>query len=212
MKNESFKALNDNVKLSSWVSHPMRRQILKAACLELLDMGTGNAINLNQLAKRAGMSVQRLRYHYKGFHELLPDIMMNIFTSGREVTMRTIAENPPTEPTEVIHRMVQGMFFWANEYYHLARISSIFSAITDMNSAIGKMYAQQFQVGFERLSSALNKAFPHLSQDDLYQLARLVHLYMVGALEDYHRKGTNVDVDKQIEDTWSNLQLLLTKF
>jgi AcrR family transcriptional regulator len=147
MKTKSFGGLNSEVQLPSLAIEPAKQQVLRAACLLLLDLGLEKPVNMSQLAKRSGMSIQRLRYHYKSLKEILPDLLMSIFVSGREVTMRALAQDPPTHPLEIIHCMVKGLFLWVDEYPHLSRLSSVFSALTDKDSEIGAMYSQQWQQG-----------------------------------------------------------------
>lgn len=159
----------------------------------------------SSVAKAAGLSVQRLRYHYPHLELIYLDLMKCIFISGREATMQVLLSRPPQKPSDIILRMVQGLFHWVRLYTHLSRLSSVMSVLASASAELGPLYEKEFQVGFQRLEQALQNSYPDLEKDRLHHLSRALHLVMVGMLADLHRKGDVLKfVDEQEAEALSN--------
>ncbi len=205
------KILPKAVKLAVSFESGIRGDILRAAIATILNSDT-QTTSLNAVAKVAGMSVQKLRYHYKSMDEILEDVLRCLIETGRTTTVNLILKYPPNSYDETILRMAEAIFLWIAEYPHLCRISSLMTAIAE-RSEVGRIYKTEVQSGFIRIQNALNLAYPHWSKPDLYRRTRSIHMILFASFDHLLRQGKGADIQDEQEQIMLILkeQLLLYK-
>lgn len=194
----SKKVFPKSVKLPPSYSDGLRGDILRAAISSLLNSDT-QTTSLNAVAKAAGMSVQRLRYHYKTMDEILEDVLRCLIETGRTTTVNLILKHPPNSYEETILRMAEAIFIWIEEYPHLCRISSLMSVIAE-RSEVGKIYKTEVQSGFIRIENALSLAYPNWSPEDRRRRTRAIHMILIASFDHLLRQGKDADVKSEQEE------------
>lgn len=149
------------------------------------------AITITMIAKKSGLSKQRILYHYKTTEELLIELIKQYGELGREVTMEHLASIMTTSPIEKIIGISDSMFIWAKKYPKYAKLTpAIFQAMLS-SPKLKELHEKTLATGLNRIYSLIQLCpeFKILSEQQQWEVAKGIHCLMLGAI--LYILGTN---------------------
>ncbi len=160
----------------------VEKDLLPVAVVEFVKGGP-NPISFAELAARAGLSRQRVTYHFENLDQILIRLTSLWMESGQKVTMEHLALEIYPTAQDKIRGMALALFEWMEKYPHLSRLTPVISQASIRVPAIHEIFSKTMQVGRARIQTFL-RDIPSLrkaSSAEVEQLATACHLIMASS-------------------------------
>ena len=153
-------------------------QILKLAVEVLTEEGIG-ALQLSELARRAGMSAANLMYYYPTRDLLIGSLTAHLLEAQRD-RWRTILEEVPQAAPDSAARLVEGTLRLAAEPAEAATVRQL-SALETGFAPIARARQQQLQEHLEHQLDHFGSSIDHPDATELQTLLKLLRTVADGA-------------------------------
>lgn len=165
-------------------SEPKTKEIILRTALDCFGKYGYGAITITMIAKKSGLSKQRILYHFKTTEELLIELIKQYGDLGREVTIEQLANIMTTSPIEKIIGISDSMFIWAKKYPKYAKLTpAIFQAMLS-SPKMKELHEKNLATGLNRIYSLIQLCpeFEILSDQQRWEVAKGIHCLMLGAI------------------------------
>lgn len=189
-KNKEPKVKNDPIPLHiSGIKHG----ILNASLQTFIHCGY-MGFTFNEVSKEAGISRQRILYHYPTPEDVLLDLTTIWAERGRIIALEHLARITTGSIGDKIVGISDAMFLWMKEYPDLARLSPSILHAAHHSHKIRGIYSKAMELGRARIADLIE--LENKNRGIAEEKAKAIHGIIHGA-------GLMIVQN----DDWSNLEL-----
>jgi AcrR family transcriptional regulator len=176
-KAAALKVLNDDSIPAHVVG--VKREILEAALNQFILRGS-RGITVADVAKEAGISRQRILYHYPEVDDMLMELSSFWGERGRMVTLEYLARLTSASAEDRIVGIGESMFLWMQKYPRLASLTPVLLQARYENTHIRSVFDAAMAAGRDRIEDLLKIASPHTKTSHFTEVAGGIHGLLMG--------------------------------